>query len=176
MDFFKVVIDFLFTELRPFRVIRSYERGVRFSPRGTPELLGPGFWWRLPWLWEIDEASVVEQVIRVDSQDITTKDKVAVSLSTNLRFEIVDYLLYFTAVHDGENSLENEVRTHVHAKVREMTFEELLDKPGELENASKRRPLQRTAEAWGVKIVSLEMSSLVSAPMFRVIGNGVLAL
>lgn len=172
MDFLKTLLDFLFTELRPFRVIRSYERGVRFSYRGQPRLLAPGFWWRLPWVWEIEEGSVVEQVIRVDSQDITTKDKVAISLCTNLRYETVDYLAYFTKVHDADNSLENEVRTHVHAKVREMTFDELLENPGELEKASKRRPLQRTAEAWGVRIISLEMSSLVSAPMFRLIGNG----
>lgn len=173
MDFLKTLLDFLFNELRPFRVIRSYERAIRFTARGKPSLLGPGFWWRLPWVWEIEEGSVVEQVIRVDSQDITTKDKVPVSLSTNLRYEITDFLLFYTAVHDGGNSLENEVRTHVHAKVREMTFEELLENPGELERASKRRPLQRTAESWGVKIVGLEMSSLVNAPMYRLIGNGV---
>ena len=172
MDFWKPLLDFFFNVLRPFRVIRSYERGVRFSCRGRPRLLEPGFWWRLPWFWEIEEGTVVEQVIRVDSQDITTSDRVPVSICTNLRYEIVDFLKFYTAVHDGDSSLENEVRTHVHAKVREMTFDELLAKPEELEKASKRRPLQRTAEAWGVRIIALEMSSLVSAPMYRLIGNG----
>ena len=92
-------------KLLPGRMINEAQRGVRFT-KGVARRtqLGPGWWWFVPLYQSIEVASVKDQVKDINNQSLTTKDDVAVSVSMCIEYEITDAVLWYTEVHEFDES------------------------------------------------------------------------
>ena len=165
-------IDFLLSiwrEIIPARVVESWERAVRFR-RGIPESahVGPGLVWFWPFLDRVEIIPTKERFIDLPVQSITTADGVEVALSANVGYEIVDAVKAYTEVHDYEESLGRLAAGHLHRRIHEWQYAELVAGLGKLEK-SLEGTLTTRAKPWGIVIRDVGITDLVRARAFRLL-------
>ncbi len=157
--------------LLPFRVLRPYQRGVVFRFGHYHRTAEDGFRWMWPFrIEEMEVIGVAEETRNLLSQTVTTKDDVPVTFSCNIVFRTVDAAKYLINVHDCEASLDALAMTHLAARVRDWTYEELLGGQRELERSLKGT-LTTRVDKWGTEIVSVGFTDLVRAKPFRLFGD-----
>ena len=162
------IIDFII-ELKGFVVIRCYERGVRFrNGRVTEGQLVPGVFFYVPLLWSIEVVPIVEDVIDLPTQSITTADGKMVSFSANISFTVEDAVLLYTEVQDFGENLSRVACGHLAMRVREWSWEELQSSQRKLES-SLRDTLTTRVKGWGVRILECRLTDCVQAKQIRLV-------
>ncbi len=166
-DFLRVLIEII-RYIWPVRIVKSYQRGVRFALGHEPEELAPGWWLHVPFFMSIDAVDVVQDVVDLDIQAITTKDGKSVVISANVTFRITDAVAHWTSVQDFEENLPRMASRHVMAKAREWTWEELLAHQKDLERSLKETLNTRIARlGWGAEVDDVGLTDLVLARQWR---------
>jgi regulator of protease activity HflC (stomatin/prohibitin superfamily) len=128
-------------ELTPFRIIRTYERGVDFRfGVAQPVALEPGFHWRIPGFQEIEKVTVVQ-----------------------------DAAPHFCNVTDFATSLQTICEVHLAEKMGQLTLDQICDDRAEIEK-SLRRSLGQRVSKWGVKIVDAGLTNIQEVKAFQVYG------
>lgn len=165
-------IDWLLSiwkEIVPVVVVESWEAGVRFR-RGRPEAepLSAGIWWFIPFLDRIEILPCRARFIDLPVQSVTTADGIEVALSANIGYEIVDAVKAYTEVHDYEESLGRLAAGHLHRRIHEWTYAELVAGLKALEK-SLEGTLTTRAKHWGIVILDVGITDLVRAKAFRLL-------
>lgn len=156
--------------LVPFRIVRSYQRAVRFWMGNPGPELGPGFWWIVPGLLTIEVVDTRADTSNLPTQSVTTKDGRAVTFSANVEFEIVDAAAYVTGVQQFDFSLTNVAMSHLAKRVRAWTWDELVTEQRALE-LSLRDTMTTRAKRWGVQINDVGLTDLTCAKTLRFYGD-----
>jgi regulator of protease activity HflC (stomatin/prohibitin superfamily) len=146
---------------------------IRQSDDPRIELLKPGIRSEVWFYQEIFEGSVVQQVIQLPTQSVTTEDGVSVTFDATITFEVVDLVQKVTQVHDFDHSLINLAMMHLSAKVREVTWEFLRSHQAGLER-NLRRSLDTKVAPWGVKIIKVGLTGMVQARQYRIYSDSYL--
>lgn len=150
MSWVQVIFDFL-ARFWPFQIVYSYQKGVRFWCGTDTAELEPGLYAFIPGLGHIECINVVQDIIRLENQNLTTKDGYAVIISANVVYEIFDARLSFCSVQHLASSLADECRSQISHRLREYDYTALLSGQGVVEEAS-RAAIDAVAEEWGVSI------------------------
>jgi len=160
---FKALIDFI----APFRVIKSYERGVVFRLGIPHRVMEPGWQWLWPCNIEVvNEVVVVEQTMDLMVQSITTADDISATFSVNLVYCVSDPTAHLTAVTDFERSAEAYARIHLSQRARVKTWKQLLESQRELES-SLEGTLSTRLKKWGAEVVSVGFTDMTRAKPLR---------
>lgn len=155
--------------LWPLRHIRSWERGVFMCCGWTyKKQLSPGVWPFIPWFMAIEVLPVVEDVIDLPTQSITTSDGRMVSFSANVSYEVTDVVALYTQVQDFGENLSRVAAGHLAMRVREWSWDELQEGQRKLES-SLRDTLTTRVKGWGVRILETRLTDMVQAKQFRLI-------
>jgi hypothetical protein len=91
-------------ELLPVKVVRSYERGVKWTLGRNPTQLDPGPHLRVWFYHSIETAIVADDTIELPTQSIITKDEKLVVFKAIIGFKIDDIVKHFTNVTDFRES------------------------------------------------------------------------
>lgn len=173
----QALIDFIVANLRacwPFRVVFAWGRGVVYRFGKDIKDVGPGIHWVWPFMEEISVESVVERVVDLVAQSITTKDGKTVTVSVNVAFTVNDIRLKQTAVHAFDDSISAAALSHIGRKLSQWTWDEALGKRSELER-SLRETLSTKVKKWGVTIEDVGIPDYVLAKQYRHFGIGEIA-
>lgn len=158
----------------PFTFVNEWEGGVllvcgrvwkRRDPKTgakVPVPLGPGFHWRVWVFMDVRTVNVVEEVIDIPKQTMTTKDGRVVSVSMNIGRVVTDPVKYFTCVQDFDKSTVGMARNHIHARIRKMDYDTLMATSDELET-SLRNTLSTRWRDWGAEVVRCGFDELFPA-------------
>lgn len=167
-DFLKLLADKIY-DLWPLRVIRVYQRGVRFwLGDANPTPLEPGLYGFLPFFGAIEIVSVVEDVLDLPTQSVTTADGKTVTFSANVSYSVVDAVLLYTSVQDFEVNFSRVASGHLAMRVREWKWDELMENRRKLE-LSLRDTLTTRVKGWGCQIIECRLTDCVQAKQFRLI-------
>lgn len=162
MNWFSAVVEFL-TRFWPLEVVYgSYQRGLRFwlgryvkTLDGNGKLLGfiptGGLYCFLPWFGHIEVVNIAPDVLKLFDQNITCRDGTGVMIAANVCWTIVDPYKSFVEVQQIENNLGDACRRHLAKRVREWTWEELVENQAELEKSMKNT-MTTHVKGWGVSI------------------------
>jgi regulator of protease activity HflC (stomatin/prohibitin superfamily) len=167
-EFFTKLLDFLH-DLWPLRIVRVYQRGVRFKfGIVTEPQLPPGWYAFWPFFWAIEVVDVVEDVLDLPTQSVTTADGKTVTFSANVSYEVLDASLLYTSVQDFENNFSRVASGHLAMRVREWKWDELMENRRKLE-LSLRDTLTTRVKGWGCQIIECRLTDCVQAKQFRLI-------
>ena len=152
-------------KLAPFRIIYSYERGVRWTLGQNPKALKSGFQWCW-WIWHrVESFSVVEQVINLPVQSVMTADipPIPVCFSVNVGFEIDNPVWHFCAVQNFDQSVKDLAMSHLSERVRGRTLAQLTAEGGlkELEISLKGTLTTRLTK-WGTIVTHVGFTDFVT--------------
>jgi regulator of protease activity HflC (stomatin/prohibitin superfamily) len=170
----QLLLQWLLDNLREWKFIvfiRDYQRGVHFRKGLYLRTLDPGWWVRIPYVDDVEDVTVVDDVLDLPVQSITTKDGHMVSFSANIAYEIVDVHKMYCRVQDFETSLSRAAMNHLARKVRDWTWDELMLNQRDLEKSLRDTMTTRVKE-WGVKVLDVGLTDLVQAQQYRVYGVG----
>jgi len=153
-------------ELMPFRIVFNYEKGVRWTLGQKPVALEPGFHWCW-WLYHsIEKLTVVEEMIDLPTQTVVTKDGKTVVFSVNIGRVIIDPVAHFCSVSDFDESTIALAMTHLHQRIRERDYDDLLAKLPDLER-SLRGTLSTRFAKWGAEVTTVGFTDFTQASQFR---------
>ena len=140
--------------LFPFVIVRTYQRGVRWTLGKNPTRLNPGFHWKVWLLHQVEIVSVVDEVVNLPVQSVMTKDRKLICFSVNIGFRIDDPVKHWEGVQDFEESTRGLSMTHLAKRVREKSLDELLADLPALES-SLRATLTTRFKDWGTEVFSV---------------------
>lgn len=136
---FDRLIDILvqaWESIKPWVILRVYERGVRLRGGQYKETLEPGLYWKIPVFDDVMVDNVVTRTENLSPQALETSDGKTVQVSGVLRFSIRDVkkaLLEVEGVDDATRDisylvLADLVQQNTYETVRSAEFAETLTK------------------------------------------------
>jgi regulator of protease activity HflC (stomatin/prohibitin superfamily) len=171
MDVLTRIWDWL-VEKSPLQMIESWEQGVRFR-NGVPDEkpLGAGWWFIVPFFWRIENLPVMPRYIDLPTQSCTTAahDGTAsteLTFSANICYEIANAVLAYTTIHDYEDYMSRLAMGHLHERVSEWTYAEIMADRKKLQR-SCRETLSTRAEKAGIRILDVKLTDMVRTRALR---------
>lgn len=158
--------------LFPFVVIKTYQRGVRWTLGKNPIELLPGIRLKL-WLYhEVLVFDIADEVLELPVQSVITKDEKLVCFSVNIGFRVVDVVSHANSVQDFFESTAGLAMTHLAKRVREKSLSELVTDLRDLEK-SLEGTLTTRMKQWGTEVFSVGFTNFAEVPQqMRVFMDG----
>jgi len=111
--------------LSPFVVLNQYERGVLLRWGLFKRVVEPGPCWKWPVMDEVLTTEYIQQTLSTQSQTLTTRDGVSVTLSAVIQYEIDDVRRYLLDVYEGEDAISDNVIAAIEYNVGRSYYEDL---------------------------------------------------
>jgi regulator of protease activity HflC (stomatin/prohibitin superfamily) len=168
---FDKLIDLILQFIKLFQfwvVLNPYKGGVRLRLGKFHNVLTPGFHWMLPFnidapLWD----NVVTETMRTKPQSLTTKDGVAVVISSVVTFRIEDVKTFLLDVEGRNAVVEDSAYGATSAFIMKKTWDELCameDIGNEL-----AKVVRRQAKKYGAEIISVQLVDFARCRSLRLI-------
>ena len=157
-------------ELMPYKVIRTYQRGVRFTRGTQPRALMPGWHWFLPVVQSIEILTVSQDSINLPTQTIITRDQKQLTFSGVVLYEITDPVAYWCHVQDATNTMRDKAMLFLARRFRRCTLEQATRMQRRTERVLRAR-LTDDARAWGLLVVDVGLTDFSTARPFRLYGD-----
>jgi len=145
------------------RIVEPTQRGLIERLGKYKECVQPGFHWIIPIIDRLVKINVTERMMDVEPQDIITKD--------NLNAE-VDLMVYYQVRSDEDNlkkarydvdnfkeQIISLAQTTARNVIGDMCFRDVNSKRNEL-NMQLALVLDKQSDAWGVKVVRVELKEI----------------
>lgn len=160
-------------------IIRWYQKPFR-TPETQSEVLGPGMYWFVPFIEEYHDEYISTRFADTEVQDLTTKDRVSVSVKATVGYSIENVATYWRKLQDHQESILNVAERAIANEIGYRSYDEIKEqqvrKPGarssELEK-SLVEEARRTSKEYGVYIDSIGLTHFAQVRALRLIGlNG----
>lgn len=146
--------------LMPWVIVKSYQRGVRWTFGRKPKQLLPGPHLKIWFVHQIDIGDTCEEVIELPNQTVTLQDRTIVCFSANVGFLIFDYVLHNTKVQDFKESTLALAMIFLASEVRKApNFGALVSSLPEIEKGLKRH-LANRFKPWGTRVTAVGFTNL----------------
>ena len=154
--FIILVILFILSGLK---VVKQYERGVKFTLGKYSGLMNPGLRLIIPLIQTWDRVDLRVKAVDVPDQDCITKDNVSVRVNAVLYFKVAEAKSAILEVENYFYATSQLSQTTMRDVVGEVTLDELLK---ERDKLSKRIQtiVDSATDPWGIKVSSVDLKHI----------------
>ncbi|MEA3329495.1 MAG: slipin family protein [Nanoarchaeota archaeon] len=148
-----LILGFILSGLK---IVKEYERGVRFTLGKYSGIMAPGLRLVIPVLQAWQRVDVRVKAIDVPDQDAITKDNVSIKVNAVLYYKVSDSKKAIIEVEKFNYAVSQLAQTTMRDVVGEVTLDELLSKR---DSVSKRirEIVDEATDPWGIKVSSVEL-------------------
>lgn len=157
------VIVFL---LSCIRQIDQYERGIVFTMGKYSKTYTAGWHIIIPVFQQMKKVDVRIRTVDVPDQEAITKDNIPVKIDAALYFSVTDAAKAIIEVEDFLYAASLLAQTTMRNAVGEVTLDELLSQKHEI-GQRIRASVDKTTDAWGVDVQSIELKDIVLPESLR---------
>lgn len=157
VELLKWVWDQFETYILPFTIIHIYERGVRLTFGKKPQIIEPGFVWKIPFIQVILTDTITPNTMCPNSIHTTTADGKTISIEPAIEYEITDIVKWIVWTNSAETNLRDIVRGVVSDYVTDATWELVKDKKSQTEIKKK---LNSRCEDMGCKVTKVMLTDM----------------
>lgn len=171
----QALIDFLMANLRalwPIARVYAWEQGLLVRCGHAKRELAPGIHWRWWFIDEVFRQVATEFTVELKPASITTRDGRAVALGANLSYRIVSIRKLWMNCAYFADSVKNLALGQLTTACLERDWAELVT-GRDLLHAGLLAALKAAVAPWGVEITRLQLTHLVEAPAYQLLGDGV---
>lgn len=166
-----ILVAALIYILGGLRVVKEYERGVRFLLGKYTGIINPGL--RIVWpvimTWE--RVDLRTKAVDVPDQDAITKDNVSIKVNAVLYYKVSNANKAIIEVEHFNYAVSQLAQTTMRDVVGEVTLDELLSKRDAISKRI-REIVDKATDPWGIKVESVELKHVeLPADLKRVIGK-----
>jgi len=153
-----IIIIILFG-LSGLKIVKEYERGVKFTFGKFSGIMKPGLRIVLPLIQSWERVDLRVKAVDVPDQDCITKDNVSVRVNAVLYFKIADAKLAILSVENYFYATSQLSQTTMRDVVGEVSLDDLLNKRDAL---SKRiqQIVDKATDPWGIKVDSVDLKHI----------------
>jgi regulator of protease activity HflC (stomatin/prohibitin superfamily) len=146
--------------LRPFFIVRAFERGVVLRLGKFQRELEPGLHWKIPVIDEPIEFTACITTVRLPAQSLTTKDDVQVTVAAIVKYEITSAKSYATEIWDQHDVLADVTMGAIRRLTAEREYANLVSSPPENEILTAVR---KEVNRYGFKIHGVTFTTFTRA-------------
>jgi regulator of protease activity HflC (stomatin/prohibitin superfamily) len=153
------------------KVVKEYERGVRFTLGKFSGIINPGLRFVIPIIQTWQKVDIRVKVIDVPDQDAITKDNVSIKVNAVLYFRVSDAEKAIIQVEHYAYAVSQLAQTTMRDVVGEVNLDDLLSKREEV-SSKIRLIVDKATDPWGIKAESVELKHVeLPEDLKRVIGK-----
>jgi regulator of protease activity HflC (stomatin/prohibitin superfamily) len=153
------------------RILREYERGVVFQLGRFWRVKGPGLVLLIPGIQQMVRVDLRVLVIDIPSQDVISRDNVAVKVNAVLYFRVVDPERAIIRVFNFLEATSQLAQTTLRAVLGKHELDEMLSERERL-NLDIQKILDSQTEEWGIKVTNVEIKHVdLNENMIRAIAR-----
>jgi regulator of protease activity HflC (stomatin/prohibitin superfamily) len=149
----------LYALVSSIRIIKQYEKGliIRLGKYHTTADAGVAF--LLPFIDSLIRVDMREQVINVLPQQVITKDNVGVTVDAVIYYKVVDPVKAEFEIQNFNFAATTLAQTNLRNLIGDKQLDETLTARDSI-NASLREVLDEATNAWGVKVMKVELQKI----------------
>jgi regulator of protease activity HflC (stomatin/prohibitin superfamily) len=158
--------------LLSIRVLREYERGVRFRMGRLRPLAGPGLVFLRPFVDRLIRVDLRTVTLTIPPQEVITRDNVPARVNAVAYFRVVRPELAVCEVEAYPVATSQIAQTTLRSVLGRADLDTLLSERDEL-NDSLRRIIDDQTEPWGIKVTTVEIKDVeIPEAMQRAMARG----
>ncbi|MFH1275477.1 MAG: slipin family protein [Candidatus Woesearchaeota archaeon] len=152
-----LVVIFILSGLK---VVKEYERGVKFTLGRYSGLMKPGLRVIVPIIQAWERVDLRVKAVDVPHQDCITKDNVSVKVNAVIYYKVSDADKAIIQVENFFYAISQLAQTTMRNIVGEVSLDELL---GERDKVSEkiRGVVDKLTDPWGIKVDSVDLKDVV---------------
>jgi regulator of protease activity HflC (stomatin/prohibitin superfamily) len=152
-----IVITILLVSIRQ---VEQYERGVKFQFGKFTKVVQPGWRIVLPIIQSLTKVDIRVKTVDVPFQEAITKDNVSAKINAVLYYKVTNSQKAILEVEHFMRAVSQLAQTTMRNVCGEMELDDLL--ANREEAAEKIREIvDRTTDAWGIKVESVELKDVI---------------
>lgn len=151
-----VVLLFLISGLK---IVREYERGVIFRLGRLVGARGPGLFFVIPLLENMQVVDLRTITYDVPSQEVVTKDNVTVRVNAVVYYRVVEPEKAVTEVFDYRYATAQIAQTTLRSVIGQADLDELLSERDKL-NVKLQEIIDEATNPWGIKVSAVEIKDV----------------
>ncbi len=141
------------------RVVKEYERGVKFTLGKYTGIMIPGLKIVVPIIQTWKRVDIRVKAVDVPDQDAITRDNVSLKVNAVLYYKVSEAKKAIIEVEHFDYAVSQLAQTTMRDVVGEVTLDELLSKR---DSVSKRiqEIVDKATDPWGIKVSSVELKHI----------------
>jgi len=152
-----IVLIILFSGLK---VVKEYERGIRFTLGKYTGIMTPGLCFVWPIIQSFQRVDIRLKAIDVPDQDCMTKDNISVNVNAVLYYKISNAEKSILQVEHYNYATSQLAQTTMRNIIGEVELDQLLSNRDEV-SAKIRLIIDKATDPWGIKVESVELKDVV---------------
>jgi regulator of protease activity HflC (stomatin/prohibitin superfamily) len=141
------------------RILREYERGVIFTLGRYQDVKGPGLFFVIPIVQQMERVDLRTRVFDVPPQDVISRDNVSVQVNAVVYFRVIDPEKAIIQVEDFNLATSQLAQTTLRSVVGQHELDQMLAERERL-NDDVQRILDAQTDAWGIKVSNVELKHI----------------
>ena len=138
------------------KVVKEYERGVKFTLGKYQGIMSPGLRIVLPIIQTWQRVDIRIKAVDVPDQDAITNDNVSLKVNAVLYYKVIDAKKAIIEVERFNFAVSQLSQTTMRDVVGEATLDELLSKRDIISKRIKQI-VDKATDPWGIKVESVEL-------------------
>lgn len=139
-----------------FKVVKEYERGVKFTLGKYVGIMSPGLRMVIPMIQSWQRVDIRTKAVDVPDQDAITKDNVSIKVNAVLYYKVTDAKKSVLEVERSNFATSQLAQTTMRDVVGEVTLDDLLSKRDSISKRI-REIVDKATDPWGIKVESVEL-------------------
>jgi len=156
MIYSQLIIGVIVFILLGLRVVKEYERGVRFTLGKFTGIMNPGLRLVIPILQSWQRVDIRVKAVDVPDQDAITKDNVSIKVNAVLYYKVSEAKKAIIEVEHFNYAVSQLAQTTMRDVVGEVTLDDLLSKRDAISQRIKII-VDKATDPWGIKVESVEL-------------------
>ena len=150
-----VALAVLLLTYSSIRIVQEYERGVIFRLGRLVGAKGPGLFFMIPFVDQMQKMDLRVVTLDVPAQEVITRDNVTVKVTAVVFFRVFDPSMAVTKVMDFVRATSQISQTTLRSVLGQSELDELLANREQL-NQRLQQIIDEATEPWGVKVSTVE--------------------
>ncbi len=141
------------------KVVKEYDRGVRFTLGRYSGIMNPGLNFIVPILQSWKRVDIRTKAVDVPDQDCITKDNVSVNVNAVIYYKVESAEKAILEVIDYRYAMSQLAQITMRNVVGEVTLDELLSQRDAISERI-RLIVDKASDPWGIKVESVELKDI----------------
>ena len=150
----------IFFLLSGLKVVKEYERGVRFTLGRFSGMMKPGLRIVIPILQSWQRVDIRVKAVDVPDQDCITRDNISVNVNAVIYYKISDAKKAVIEVEQFMYAVSQLAQTTMRNIVGEVELDELLSKRDAISERIKEI-VDKATDPWGIKVESVDLKDVL---------------
>jgi regulator of protease activity HflC (stomatin/prohibitin superfamily) len=142
------------------RVIKEYERGVKFTLGKFSSIMTPGLNLVVPIFQTCEKVDIRTKAVDVPDQDCMTKDNISVNVNAVIYYKISDAKKSIIEVEDYMYATSQLAQTTMRNIVGEVELDELLSNRDDI-SLKIKDIIDKATDPWGIKVDAVELKDVI---------------